>query len=209
MEPEHILKPEEFHHLMKAAEKSRDRLILLLLGGAGLRVSELVRIRVGDLNLEEGCLYIGSNSAQGERVRTVALPRPVISELRHFLAGGNAERGYLFPGRTSGHISVRRIQVVLNSVAERSGLQITKYLDSAGRRRRRITPRLLRHSFAVWSLDSGVPILDLKEQLGHSTLLSTGIYVQAAHQNQGHSYLQPRFESKLLPREDSAGEEVM
>jgi integrase/recombinase XerD len=209
MDPEHILKPEEFHHLIKTAERSRDRLILLLLGGAGLRVGEMAQIRVEDLNLEDGYMHIRSNNAQGGRGRTVILPRPVIAELRHYLAEGNTEKGFLFPGRTSGHISVRRIQIALNSLAERSGLQITKYIDGAGRKRQRITPRLLRHSFAVWSLDSGVPILDLKEQLGHSTLLSTGVYLQAAHHHQGHSYLRSGFENKLLPREDSAGEEVM
>jgi integrase len=137
------------------------------------------------------------------------LPRPVIAELRHYLAEGSTEKGFLFPGRTSGHISVRRIQIVLNALAEKSGLQITKFLDRAGRKRYRITPRLLRHSFAVWSLDSGVPILDLKEQLGHSTLLSTGVYVQAGHHHQVHSYLRSGLENKLLPRDESAGEEVM
>jgi integrase len=48
MDPEHILTPEEFHHLIRTADKSRDRLILLLLGGAGLRVGEMAQIRVED-----------------------------------------------------------------------------------------------------------------------------------------------------------------
>jgi integrase/recombinase XerD len=209
MDPEHILTPEEFHHLIKTAENSRDRLILLLLGGAGLRVGEMTQIRVEDLNLEEGHLHIRANIARGGRGRTVALPRPVIAELKHYLANSAIDGGYVFPGKTLGHISVRRIQIVLNSLAERSNLQVMKYLDRAGRKRHRISPCLLRHSFAIWSLDSGVPILDLKEQLGHSTLLSTGVYVQAAHKNQRHSYLHYGFENKLLPRKESAGEEVI
>lgn len=102
MEPEYFLKPEEFHHLIRNAEKSRDRITLLLF-----------------------------------------------------------------------------VQITLNSLAERAGLQLTKYIDRAGRNRRRITPHLLRHSFAVWSLDSGAPIHDFKELLGHSTIIATTVYVQA------------------------------
>jgi integrase/recombinase XerD len=209
MEPEQILKPEEFHHLIKAAEKSRDRLILLLLGGAGLRVGEMTRIRVEDLNLEKSSLHIRANNAQGGRGRTVTLPRPVISELKHYLANSAIDGSYLFPGKTSGHIGVRRIQIVLNLLAERSGLQMTKYLDRAGRKRQRITLRLLRHSYAIWCLESGVLILDLQEQMGHSALLATAVYVQAADHHQQQRHLQSGLENKLLPSEDSAGEEAM
>jgi integrase len=51
-----------------------------------------------------------------------------------------------------------------------AGLQEVKCQDEAGKNRHRVHPHLLRHSFAVWSLDSGVPVGDLQDQLGHASL---------------------------------------
>ena len=195
MEPEFFLKPEEFHRLLKAARDDRERLILLLLGGAGLRVGEMTQIRAEDLKLEIGYLYIRAGNAKGKKGRTVVLPQPVISELQHTLAGMTS--GYVFPGRSSGHISPRQVENILCAIAELAGIQSTKYKDKSGKERHRITPHLLRHSFAVWSLDSGVPIHDLKEQLGHSTLVATTVYVQATPNHRRESYLRSRFSDLL------------
>lgn len=208
MEPEYFLKPEEFHQLLKTTETSRDRLILLLLGGAGLRVGEMTQVRVEDFDLDAGCLRIRSEVARGGKGHTAILPEPVIAELVHYLADNAIDRGYLFPGRTSGHMSSRRVQIALNALAERANLQITKYVDKGGRNRHRITPHLLRHSFAAWSLESGIPIHDLKEQLGHVTLMATTVYVQDTTGQFGESYLQSGFASKHLPAGNKIPEEV-
>lgn len=56
----------------------------------------------------------------------------------------------------------------------------------------------------VWGLDSSVPILDLKERLGHSTLIVATIYVQSTPHQIIDSYLRSGFESKLVPKESSA-----
>jgi integrase len=93
-------------------------------------------------------------------------PPIIIIEPRSYLADNAIDQGYLFPGRSSGHISTRQIQMVLNSLAEKAGLRVIKHKDKADRDRHRVTSRLLRHSFAIWRLDSDVPIYYLKEQLG-------------------------------------------
>ncbi|NTV27821.1 MAG: site-specific integrase [Methanothrix sp.] len=85
-------------------------------------------------------------------------------------------------------------------LAEKARLQITKYIARAAEKRHRISPHLLRHSFGVWGLDSSVPIHDLKERLGHSTLIVATIYVQATPHHIRDSYLRSGFESKLVPR---------
>jgi integrase/recombinase XerD len=69
---------------------------------------------------------------------------------------------------------------MLNGIATRAGLQEVKHEDKAGKDRHRIHPHLLRHSFAVWSLDSGVPVGDPQYQLGHASLATTGIYLKAS-----------------------------
>jgi integrase len=61
-------------------------------------------------------------------------------------------------------------------LAEKEGLQITKYINRAAEKMHRISSHLLRHSFVVWGLDSRVPIRDLKERLGHTTLIVATIH---------------------------------
>jgi hypothetical protein len=137
MEPEYFLKPEEFHQLLKTTETSRDRLILLLLGGAGLRVGEMTQVRVEDFDLDAGCLH--QIRSRQRRKGTRPFYQSQSSPSLHYLADNAIDRGYSFPGRTSGHISSRRVQIALNALAERANLQITKYVDKGGRNRHRIT----------------------------------------------------------------------
>lgn len=199
MEPGYFLKIDEFHCLLQTAESPRDRLVLLLLGGVGLRVGEIVQIKVEDLDLEAGYLFVRASNARSKKDRTVILIPPAVAELRRYLTDDTIDHDYLFPGRTSGHLSSRQIQLILNSLAEKAGLQITKYRDKAGRSRHRVTPHLLRHSFAVWSIECGVPIYDLKEQLGQSTLAATMLYVQATPNHQKESYQRCGLSDKLMP----------
>jgi integrase/recombinase XerD len=199
MEPEYFLKPEEFHLLIQAAASPRDRLALLLLGCVGLRLSEMIQVKAEDLDLDAGYLFIRASKAMGKKDHTVILPPSVIAELKAYLMDNAINHGYIFTGRTSGHISSRQIQLVLNSLAEKSGIQFTKFRDKAGRERHRVTPHLLRHSFAIWSLESGIPLSDIQEQLGHTTLKATIVYIQTNHNRLKESYYRFGFSDKLLP----------
>lgn len=181
------LTPEEFAKLLKAATIDRDKCILLLLAGAGLRVGELTSIRVGDIDFVKGYLHIRAANAKLKKARTVVLLPPVIEVLHKYLAGRTGE-GWLFPGYSGNHISTRQVQQILNHIADKSGLQKINE-DKQGPGRYRIHPHLLRHSFAMWSLDGGVPIYDLQKQLGHASLAATGIYLEASPNHRRESYL--------------------
>jgi integrase len=61
-------------------------------------------------------------------------------------------------------------------------------------------PHLLRHSFAIWSLDGGVPVGDLQDQLGHASLATTGIYLKASPNHRREAYMRSKL-SNLLERE--------
>ena len=74
-------------------------------------------------------------------------------------------------------ITTRQIQRPLDDAAKEVGIQETR--TSKVRQRKRITPHLLRHSFSRWSLDAGIDISYLQQQLGHSSLTTTAIYLQA------------------------------
>jgi integrase len=195
MDAEKFLKPEEFAHLLEAANDDRERSILLLLAGAGLRVGEMTAIRAEDIDFAKGYLHIRAAQAKLKKSRTVVLLPPVIEILQKYLSGRS--EGWIFPGYNAGHISPRQVQKILNRVAESAGLQKVEDEARTGPGRYRIHPHLLRHSFAMWSIDGGVPIYDLQKQLGHASLAATGIYLEASPNHRKDSYMRSGF-SKCL-----------
>lgn len=187
MEVEQFLRQEEFELLLKAARDERERCILLLMAGAGLRVGEMTAIRAEDINFDKGFLHIRAEGAKGERPRTVVLLPPVLDAVKKHLA--DRAQGWLFPGYKNRHISTVQAERILHSIAERAGLQEVVHAGRKGPGRYRIHPHLLRHSFAVWSLDSGVPVGDLQDQLGHASLATTGIYLKASPNHRREAYM--------------------
>jgi integrase/recombinase XerD len=191
MEPEKFLTPTEFNALLKAANDNRERCILLLLAGAGLRVGEMTQIRAEDIDFRKGYLHVQATNAKFKKPRTVVLLPQVTQVLQKQLAGHS--KGWLFPSYRDGHISSRQIQNILDGIASRAGLQEVKRKDKAGKDRHRVHPHMLRHSFAVWSLDSGVPVGDLQDQLGHVSLATTGIYLKASPNHRREAYMRSKL----------------
>jgi integrase len=171
MEPEKFLTHAEFNALLKAAQDDRERCILLLLAGAGLRVSEMTQIRAEDIDFSKGYLHVPALNAKFKKARTVVLLPQVAKSISRLLSGRS--KGWLFPSYREGHITSRQVQNILDQIATQAGLQEVKRQDKAGKNRHRIHPHMLRHSFAVRSLDGGVPVGDLQDQLGHASLATT------------------------------------
>jgi integrase/recombinase XerD len=195
MEPEKFLTPAEFNALLKAAKDDRERCILLLLAGAGLRVGEMTQVRAEDIDFRKGYLHIQALNAKLKKPRTVVLLPQIAEVLQKQLAGRS--KGWLFPSYREGHISSRQVQNILDGIASRAGLQEVKRKDKAGKDRHRVHPHMLRHSFAVWSLDSGVPVGDLQDQLGHVSLATTGIYLKASPNHRREAYMRSRLPNFL------------
>jgi integrase/recombinase XerD len=187
MEVEQFLRPEEFERLLKEGRDDRERCMLLLLAGAGLRVGEMTAIRAEDIDFTKGYLHIRAESAKGKKPRTVVLLSPVADALKKYLAGRT--QGWLFPGYKRAQISTVQAERILHYIAERSGLQEIVHPGRKGPGRYRVHPHLLRHSFAVWSLDNGVPVGDLQDQLGHASLATTGIYLKASPNHRREAYM--------------------
>jgi integrase/recombinase XerD len=191
MHPEDFLTLEEWHKLLAAAPTPRDAALLWLMAGCGLRVSEVATLKVEHLDGPGGYLHVVNG--KGGKQRTSILPKPVLDALDTHLHGRNG--GYIFEGRDQGHISTRQIQRLLDDAAEKAGLQETRL--GRMRQRKRITPHLLRHSFSRWSLDAGIDISYLQHQLGHSSLTTTAIYLQARPNHRRNAYEKAGF-NKLL-----------
>jgi site-specific recombinase XerD len=139
--------------------------------------------------------YLHVVNGKGSKQRTSILPKPALEALQTHLNLNGREMGYIFEGRDHVHISTRQIQRLLDTVAENAGLQVTR--TGNDRQRKRINPHLLRHSFSRWSLDAGIDISYLQQQLGHSSLTTTAIYLQARPNHRRKTYEMAGF-NKLL-----------
>jgi integrase/recombinase XerD len=173
METENFIRKDEFSRLLLVAKDDRERSILLLLAGAGLRVGELCSVKVEDIDFEKSYLHIPRANTKGKKPRTVALVPEVVDALHTYLADRRA--GWLFPSKAGDHIGSRRVQYILDAIGARAGIALH--------------PHLLRHSHAVWALDSGISVYDVQKQLGHSSILTTAICLESAPPHRRDSYL--------------------
>ena len=150
----------------------RDRVALELLYGAGLRVSEVCGLRIGDLNLETRLVR-----GKGRRERLVPFGRKALEALKAylprretFLAALGRNSDYLLLNRRGGALSPRSLHRIVKRYAASLGLSD-------------VHPHVLRHSFATHLLESGADLRSIQEMLGHSRLTTTERYT---HLDFGH-----------------------
>lgn len=191
MHPEDFLSLDEWHGLLAAAPTQREAALFWLMAGCGLRVSEVAALKAEHIDSVGG--YIHIVNGKGGKQRTSIVPKPVLEALDTHLQGRTA--GYVFEGRDQGHISTRQVQRLLDEAAETAGLQETTL--GKVRQRKRITPHLLRHSFSRWTLDAGIDIAYLQQQLGHASLSTTTIYLQARPNHRRKAYEKAGFDRLL------------
>ncbi len=164
----------------------RDRVMLEVLYGAGLRVSELVKLELQQVNFNAGFLNV---IGKGDKERIVPLPLPVISNLRDFIKKGRLK---LLKGKSSTYIFLNRSGNALS----REGFwkNIRRYAFKAGIKQE-VYPHLLRHSFATHLLSGGADLRIVQTLLGHADLATTQIYTQVDAERLKEAY------RKFHPRE--------
>jgi integrase/recombinase XerD len=141
----------------------RDRLVVLLLYGCGLRTDELCALDVAWINRERHELLV--LRAKGDRPRTIPIPEALYTELLAYLLE-HGKRGPLFRTSTRGR-RLRACDVcsIVRDTVTRAGL------------RPGITPRTLRHSFATHLMDRGVDLAVIASLMGHRSPQETGVYL--------------------------------
>ena len=145
----------------------RDRALLEIGYGAGLRVSELCHLSLGDLLLGDGLVRV---LGKGGKERLVPVGRKVIGTLGIYLNGLRAD---LDRGATQGRVLLNVHGRPLSRVGA-WGI-VKRHADAAGVTRR-VTPHTLRHSFATHLLEGGADLRAVQEMLGHADLSTTQIY---------------------------------
>ncbi|PFG75057.1 tyrosine recombinase [Tepidiforma thermophila] len=157
----------------------RDRAMMELLYGGGLRISELVALDVGQVNLGEGTAIV---HGKGAKERLVLFGEPAMLALERYLAEGRpalaagAKRGQgcpaLFLNRFGGRLTARSVQGLVRRYAVAAGIPAD------------VHPHLLRHSFATHLLDGGADLRIVQELLGHASAATTQIYTHVSRQLQ-------------------------
>jgi integrase/recombinase XerD len=163
---------EEIERIIKAPDLSRptgrrDRAMMELLYASGLRVSELCKVGVGDLNLELGVLR---TTGKGNKQRLVPVGKAAILAVRDYLESGRAA---LLKGRASRYLFITARGGCLTRQA------FWKLLAAHGRKAgifHGLTPHVLRHSFATHLLEGGADLRSVQIMLGHADISTTQIY---------------------------------
>lgn len=156
----------------KLFESERDRSILELLYGSGLRVSELIGLQAGDIDLDAGFVKL---TGKGNKQRIVPIGKHALEALKKYF---EVRRNFFRMKRTgdAGALSVafvtRNGQKLYPVLVQRL---TRKYLVSVTEQKKK-NPHILRHSFATHLLNSGADIQSVSEMLGHSNLSTTEIY---------------------------------
>jgi len=141
---------------------------ILLLYAAGLRVSELIDLRVGDVDLERLTLFV--RQSKGAKDRHTLLSPTLVEDLG-WLGQGRSLDDWLFRSNRGGQWSVRSLQHVVRRCGEKAGLE------------KRVSPHTLRHAFATHLLENGVDLMIIQTLLGHSKLSTTTRYIHMRDPN--------------------------
>ena len=167
-----ILTPREVEQLLEQPDLKtplgiRDRAMLEILYATGMRVSELVQLPVNQVNLEAGYALI---YGKGSKERVVPLGSEAIHWISHYLQTiregllKGKESSFLFIGRSGKGMSRQRFWKCLKDYGRKAGIK------------KRMTPHLLRHSFASHLLEGGADLRSVQMMLGHVDISTTQIY---------------------------------
>jgi integrase/recombinase XerD len=167
-----VLSPEEVALLLEAAQGPKYKAALATAYGAGLRVSEVVSLKVTDIDSTRMMLRV--EQGKGRKDRHAMLSPTLLKLLRAWWRDGHRQGvmlpgGWLFPGRNPvDHLSTRQLNRAVHEAADAAGI------------RKRVSPHTLRHSFATHMLEQNIDIRVIQVLLGHAKLDTTALYTRVA-----------------------------
>ncbi len=153
-----VLSKTEVKTLIDSADNEKSRLIVSLLYSGGLRVSELVNLKVNDVNFNDNTGWV--RRGKGAKDRLFTLSSSLSQDLKSYLEG--RDHVYIFSKEKP--LTTRNIQKIINGTKKRAAIN------------KKVTPHTLRHSYATHLLESGVDIRLIQTLLGHANLNTTQMY---------------------------------
>ncbi|MHB8160007.1 MAG: site-specific tyrosine recombinase XerD [Thermoleophilia bacterium] len=172
---------------------SRDTAILEMLYSTGLRVSELIGLHTGDVDLEGGfvrCL------GKGSKERIIPVGEPALAAVHRYLQlgrpflGKGGKTSHLFLNRFGRGLTRQSIHRLLVGYARQAGIEKV------------VTPHTLRHSFATHLLAGGADLRSVQEMLGHADVSTTQIYTHLSHQRLRDIYFDSHPRARKSPVND-------
>lgn len=165
---------------IKTKEGQRERVILEVLYASGVRVSELVNIKLEDIDFgNKNILIFG----KGSKERLVSFGDYALEYINLYLKEGRnllldgVKSDYLIVGKKSEKLTTRRVEQIIDDIIKRTSIKLN------------ITPHMFRHTFATHLLDNGCDLLVVQELLGHASLSSTEIYTHVSNEHLREVYL--------------------
>ena len=161
-----VLSREEIKKMIDLTQNFKHCLLLAVSYAAGLRVSEVVRLRAQDVDLDG--LTITVRQGKGKKDRLTVISAVLAPELQKILAGKNGN-DFVFESERGGRLTEATAQKVFHQALRRAGIQKDATFHS------------LRHSFATHLLDNGVDVRYVQELLGHANIRTTQIYTHVTN----------------------------
>ncbi len=164
-----VLTKEEIKMLFGAVENKKHLLLLKLMYGAGLRVGEIIKLKVKNLDFEGNYGWV--REGKGRKDRLFIIPQCLKEELKgHIMENILSYEAWLFAGIKNTHLSIRTVQEVIRQAQRKAGIL------------KRIHPHTLRHSFATHLIEDGYDVMAVQGLLGHNSARTTMVYVHTAAQ---------------------------
>jgi integrase/recombinase XerD len=185
-----VLSVDEIDAIFAACDMSdplgrRNRTMLELLYSSGLRVSELVNLRMNHIFLNEGIVRV---IGKGNKERLVPLGESAKTQIEHYLhdrlqqATQKDGEGILFLNRRGSRLTRNMVFMIIKKLCDQAGIE------------KCVSPHTFRHSFATHMIEGGADLLAVKEMLGHESVTTTEIYLHmdGNYLRQVHAEFHPR-----------------
>lgn len=165
-----VLSKEETKKIIDSIKNFKHQLMICFMYSSGLRVSELINMKVKDLNFEKNFGYV--RNGKGGKDRLITLSKNLIPAIKRLVENEKILEGdYLFKSNRNSKYSVRTIQKIIDKSTKLCGIK------------RKIHPHTLRHSFATHLIENGYDLTNVQALLGHKSPETTLIYTHIASPN--------------------------
>ncbi len=158
-----VLTKEEVIKLIDASSTRKSRLIMQMLYSSGLRVSELVKLKPADLDLNENTGWV--RSGKGKKDRMIILSKKLSNKLKKYL---EKRKDWIYVFSEKKPLTTRNIQKIIQKATIKAGIN------------KHVHPHTLRHSYATHLLENGIDIRKIQLLLGHSSLTTTERYTHVS-----------------------------